>query len=143
MNIKVTDELVKFADEFMLNLKGKRYLPVAARVQIFRQLNPNGRIVVTPRVADGYVEATIYDSHGIPMATDIKSIQAGGKGVAAAYPLEMAATGAIGRALNLAGIGTMYGDLDEGDQIAESPVPQKKAKPKATTDDVAGIVKGF
>jgi len=109
--------------EGVLNLKGKDYLQVAHRVVRFRYMNPEATIYTeTETVGDRhYVKATIAEGYDV-RATAYKEIKTGGKGAAAQYPLECAETGAIGRALALCGFGTLSGDLDESDQLADSPL---------------------
>ena len=118
---------------------GKEYRLVAHRVSDFRQMNPDW-LIDTKYQEIGqrhYMSAKIMKPCGdegmmTPVATAHKEIKfEGGKGAAAQFPLETAETGAIGRALALCGFGTLDGALDEGDQIADSPVSgatKKKGK---------------
>lgn len=105
----------------MVKLQGKDYLPVAARVVWMRQDHPDWSIITEP-VTIGeslYMRATVTGDGSI-LATAHKAV-AGRKGPGAAYPVEAAETGAVGRALGLCGYGTLSGDLDEGDEIADAP----------------------
>lgn len=125
----------------LLNLKGKPYLQVAHRLVWFRELHGNG-IIKTSIIDKGgegkdsfaTFKAEIFIDLGqgpVLVATAHKTETRGG------FPdyLEKAETGAIGRALAIAGFGTQFtGDeLDEGDRLADSPIDP--AKPKRNTTD--------
>lgn len=133
----MANQTEKFREDHMMKLQGKDYLPVAPRVVLFRQEHPDWSIYTeTKEVGDKtYVFATVYDPELRPIASAHKMVKSGGKGPAAQWPLETAETGAVGRALALCGYGTLAGDLDEGDQIADAPQSRdtgdKKAAPKA------------
>lgn len=121
-----------FKDEHMMQLQGKDYLPVAPRVVMFRQDHPDYSIVTqTKEVGDAqYVYAEIHAPVGEAgltrvVATAHKRVRTDAKGPAKLWPLETAETGAIGRALALCGYGTLAGDLDEGEQLADSPVERE------------------
>lgn len=116
-----------------INLQGKDYLQVQGRILMFRTDYPTGQIVtefLTLGTSDDPVRvakaAVVLDEKVV--AIGHKSVQSGGRGPAAKFPLEMAETGAIGRALGLLGYGTLSGDFDEvaGDQIADAPVDPKR-----------------
>ncbi len=130
-----------FREEHMVDLKGKDYLPVAPRVVLFRADHPNWSIVTEPvQVGDEwYIRAAVTNENGDIQSTAHKRVRKNGKGPAAEWPLETAETGAVGRALALCGYGTLAGDLDEGDEIADAPQePKAKARGKtAKKDDVA------
>jgi hypothetical protein len=123
----------KFKQEHMMDLKGKNYLPVAARIVLFRSENPDWSIStqMMQRGEDGpwYVRAEVHrpvnhPSGAIQMLLVSSAHKEIGKakGQAGYWPGETAETGAIGRALGLAGWGTMDGDFDEGDELADAPV---------------------
>jgi len=118
-----TETLNEIVGEGILNLKGKDYLQVAHRVVRFRNMNPDATFYQeVEQVGDTwYVKCTIAEGYDV-RATAYKEVKFGGKGAAAQYPLECAETGAIGRALALCGFGTLSGDLDESDQLADSPL---------------------
>lgn len=119
----------------LLDLRGKAYLQVAHRLVWFREKYPTG-ILKTAMLHDQNDEATfkaevfIVDAtSGQPMlvATGHKSEN---KKAFSDYR-EKAETGAIGRALALAGIGTQFCevDLEENDRLADAPVtPAKRTK---------------
>jgi hypothetical protein len=125
------EEKKKFREAQMLDLRGKEYLPVAARVFLARQDHPDWQIVTKvlskgSGLDDSYhVYAVVYDASGNPLASAHKRVRTEGKGPAAQFPVETAETGAIGRALALCGYGTLSGDLDEGEQISDAPVGKK------------------
>lgn len=117
-----------------IKLQGKEYLQVAGRVAMVRVDHPGWSIMtgfeqVKIDPADDHpvvvARASITDENGAVLATATKTVRREGRGPASKYPLEMAETGAIGRALALCGYGTLSGDLDEGDQIADAPVTRK------------------
>ena len=110
-----------------IKLQGKDYLQVAHRVAIMRAEHPDWCIetgFATHKFNDVDVlvaRCAVANGEGRTLATATKTVTSGGKGPAGKYPLEMAETGAIGRALAACGYGTLSGDLNEGDQIADAP----------------------
>ena len=122
-------QLNKMLEAGVIKMRGgSEYLQVANRVLAFRHLNTQGMIHTNPlKIGERhYMQAQVI-AGGRVMATAIKEIKfEGGKGAAGQYPAETAETGAIGRALALCGFGTLMGDLDEGDQIADAPIENKK-----------------
>lgn len=129
--------------EDFLSLKGKAYLPARRRIQWMRGIpvaHPDWTIdteIVTHdvgkrtgpgRVEGGYavVRANIFDEGGRLIATGLKTEYSENF----ADYLEKAETGAIARALAVAGYGTESAlDLDEGadaGRVADSPVEQPK-----------------
>lgn len=111
----------------LLNLKGKDYLQVAHRIVWFREEKPLWRIQTDIHFTDNtqsVVRASILDESGNIMAQGTKSETAKGF----ADHLEKAETGSIGRALALCGFGTQFApEFDEGDRLADSPLPSVKA----------------
>lgn len=130
-------KIEKFRKDHMMKLQGKEYLPVAARVFQFRQEHPTAVFFTEPVEIDGnpHMRATI-DIGGVPVAMAHKRIKKDGRGPAAQYPVETAETGAIGRALAFIGYGTLSGDLDEGDQLADAPVEREEQAINQALDDV-------
>lgn len=117
----------------LLNLKGKDYLQVAHRIVWFREENPHGIIKTT------LVEHNVEKQHALFKAEIfVQIVNESGQGgelrlvsdahkmeTAKGFPdyIEKAETGAIGRALALAGFGTQFEpELDEGVRLADSPV---------------------
>jgi hypothetical protein len=131
-----------FKNEHMLKLQGKEYLPVAPRVVMFRKEHPDYSILTETRDVGGdtYVFAAVVSEKGLTLATAHKRVRKDGKGPAALWPLETAETGAIGRALALCGYGTLSGDLDEGDELADAPVEKAPtSKPKTVSTNNASV----
>lgn len=150
-------------DDFM-SLKGKAYLPARRRIQWMRGLpiphpdwtidteiveHERGRLtkpgpVGVGRVEGGYalVRANIYDQDGRLVATGLKSEYSENF----TDYIEKAETGAIARALAVAGFGTESAlDLDEGvdaGRIADSPVEVPARPVKLGPSAVAGIGRG-
>lgn len=150
-------------DDF-ISLKGKAYLPARRRIQWMRGLpipHPDWTIdteivehvpgkltkpgpVGVGRVEGGYavVRANIFDTDGRLIATGLKSEYSENF----ADYLEKAETGAIARALAVAGYGTESAiDLDEGvaeGRIADAPVEVAARSVKLGPSSVAGVGRG-
>lgn len=135
-NTSFTEKELEFLDKHTISLQGKHYTQVNARVEVFRKRNPYGQIL-TDVTADGKLVKCVIKVDGTILATAHKSI---GKFVKGGVDMgtEKAETGAIGRALAMCGIGTMTGELDEDEQIAEAPVDKHSKKVKAA--DIAAAV---
>lgn len=106
--------------DYMIDLRGKQYLPVAPRIVMFREAHETWSIETEPVQLDktALVKATILDETGRVIATAHKTVTDFRGGA-----FEKAETGAIGRALSSCGFGTIAaGDMDEGDEIADAPV---------------------
>lgn len=128
--------------DYMLKLQGKEYLPVAPRAVMFRETHPNGRIVtriISHTEALAVCEAEVYNNDG-----SLLSVAQGSCTVKGFKDyLEKAGTKAVGRALSLAGFGTIQaGDLDEGTAedgakaIVDTPIALQPLvqQPKAIVD---------
>lgn len=110
---------------YMIRLQGnKEYLPVAARLIWFREEHPFWSISTTMNTLDlekqlAIFHATISDDKGNIIAQGTKAESAKGFG----EYIEKAETGAVGRALAMAGFGTQHcgGDFDEGGRLADAP----------------------
>ena len=117
-----------FAAERAINLKGKAYLQVADRIVAFRKDYPTftiaNEVLRNKEEQPALVRCSIADDKGRVLCVAHKAVVKRG-GAAAQYPVESAETGAVGRALGMLGYGTKMGDLDEGDQLADSPVDVK------------------
>jgi len=122
--------------DYTIDLKGKDYLPVAARVKWFRTIHPHGSIETREVCVDldrpftkgggkvcGYARfhATVRDADGRLLGEGTKTENA-----ANFFDfVEKAETGAIGRALAAAGYGTeLDQDLDEG-RVVDAPRDRK------------------
>jgi hypothetical protein len=113
---------------------GQVYLPSAYRVLWFREDHPDWAIV-TDLIEGGHqagwatVRASVISSDGRVIATGMKTES---KGDFPAGWVEKAETGAVGRALALAGYGTQFApDLDDasGPRRADSMVPGQASSP--------------
>lgn len=124
--------------EYTIDLKGKDYLPVAARVKWFRTVHPQGTIETEEICVDldrpftkgggkvfGYARfrATVRDAEGRVLGQGTKTEHA-----ANFFDyVEKAETGAIGRALASSGFGTeLDQDLDEG-RVVDAPRERRSA----------------
>ena len=114
-----------------IDLKGKDYLNVQARLIWFRDDCPNYKIITSLiQYVDGFAlfKAEILDENMVVIATahgsetkiDFKDY------------IEKAETKALGRALGYAGFGTQFmGDeIDEGIRIVDAPVVRKELPQK-------------
>ncbi|HEX2949017.1 MAG TPA: hypothetical protein VHV83_05550 [Armatimonadota bacterium] len=137
--------------DYTIDLKGKDYLPVAARVKWFRTVFPNGTIETEEVCVDldrpftkgsskvyGYARfrATVRDADGRILGQGTKTENA-----ANFFDfVEKAETGAIGRALAASGFGTeLDQDLDEGRVV---DAPRERKRPLATHAPHAGTNSG-
>jgi len=104
----------------------KEYLPVAARIAWFRTEHPALAIdteIEALKEGKVRVRATIYGKDSYVLASAMKT----GDKVRFGDYIEKAETGAIGRALSLAGYDLASApDLDEEDMLANAPIERKK-----------------
>lgn len=117
--------------QHLTKISGRDYLPVAARVEWFRDTHPDGSITVEMVALDPFpvFKATII-AGGQIVATDYGSAQPKERSVYAGREIEKASTAAIGRALALAGFGTQFtDDFEEGDNIADTPRQNGNGRP--------------
>lgn len=92
-----------------IEVKGKAYACVAARVQAFRELFPNGRIETEILTMDAGVvtmRSTIYDEQGNILATGHAQEKESASTVNKTSYIENCETSAVGRALGMLGIGS-------------------------------------
>lgn len=122
----------------LIRVQGNRpYLPVAARIQWFREEKPDWGIETEALNIDGFryaadgsvhrvgpdgqyaiFRAKVYNADGMLMATGTKREDVRG------FPdyTEKSESGSIGRALALCGFGTQFcPDLEESERLADSP----------------------
>lgn len=108
----------------------RKYLPVAARLVWFRQDHPDWTIETEALQIDtekqfAIYRATIRNAEGriVSQGTKMENVRGFGDW------LEKAETGAIGRALAIAGFGTDSApELDEGERYADSPQPARQER---------------
>ena len=118
-----------------MDLKGKKYLPVAARLQWFREEHADWGIITSAEVLEfeqGYAvfRASILNAEGRIIATATKAETRKDFMDFA----EKAETGSIGRALAFCGYGTQFAqDLEEGERLADTPQLPKQ-RPESAGD---------
>lgn len=151
----ITYEQIKSVNERVsrIEIRGKKYASVAARVQAFRELFPNGSIVTThERVSDGtavtYIfTATACDGSGSILATGTASEDVGSTQINRTSALENAETSAVGRCLGFLGIGSetsmasaeeMVNALYQQEHMSDSNVNQSPSK-----EENLEIIKGL
>ncbi len=113
---------------------GQMYLPSAYRVVWFREDHPDWAII-TELIEGGQqagwatVRASVITDNGRVIATGMKTESKGD------FPggwVEKAETGAVGRALALAGYGTQFApDLDDAD-APHAPEPHRPSQPRSS-----------
>ncbi len=118
----------------LLNLKGKKYLMIAYRIQWMNEEVENFSInteflLMNDEQTIAKATVTLMDKDG----KVIKTTTATKRETKKDFPdhLEKAETAAIGRAVSILGFGTQFAisDLDEGNRLADSPLesPKKEA----------------
>lgn len=124
----------------LMSLKGKDYLQVAHRLVWFREEHPEGKIITEVMFSDenrAVVKAVVSIPHmnsgaWLELSSGHKSEQKGRFGDF----LEKAETGAIGRALAVAGYGTQFEpEFDEEERIVDSPMPAPSRKKQENVGD--------
>lgn len=115
-------------NDHLIDIHGRAYLPVAARILWFRQDHPLGRIET--KIIDWDKEkhtclfqATVTDAEGriLGVGHNSEAAQFLAGPMQSQYVM-MCETGAVGRALGLAGYSTLGApDFDEGERIVDSP----------------------
>lgn len=128
----------------LMNLKGKPYMMVAHRLVWFTEDVPNYEtstefLLLSESATVAKVTVTIFstelDSNGNPRIVKKVSATKREDSKGFADHTEKAETGALGRALALAGYGTQFAiaDLDEENRLADSPVTVVKTEAKVET----------
>jgi hypothetical protein len=125
------------ANSQLMDIKGKAYLKVPGRVEMFREDHPLGVITtelvhLEPRVI---VRAVIHGADGTMIASGYGTAPMIGKGESTwrDKEIEKAETAAVGRALGFAGYGTLAAFADDDrDNLADAPIePPRQAEPPA------------
>jgi hypothetical protein len=123
--------------ELLIDISGRKYLPVAARLALFRErYRPEDgyglrhELLLGEMVPPGHVMVRAWATHpdGTILGESIKTAPTGGK-----FPAwEKAESGAYGRLMGLLGIGTLFAvewdDGEDGD-VCDTPVESKKGPP--------------
>lgn len=141
MTEKKATTIKKFnPEEYMTDIKGKKYLPVAWRLVWFREEHPDWTIateIVENTNNYAIMKAKIISPDRV-IATAHKKEDVQGFG----DYMEKAETGAIGRALAMCGYGTQFApELEEGtERIVDSPQAVKTITPQAPTDSRVGKI---
>lgn len=129
----------------LMNLKGKDYLMVAHRLQWFNEVEVSFHIdtdflVINDEQTVARAKVSVFNKEG----KEVKHATATKRETKKDFPdhTEKAETGAIGRALALAGYGTQFAvsDLDEGDRLADAPLASPVKAVKAAPVEVAALV---
>lgn len=115
--------------EHFIDIQGKDYLPVAWRLVWFREDHPLGRIVTELKEWDKdkhtcLFQASVYDDLGnlLAVAHNTEAASLLNSRLQSQYVM-MCETGAIGRALAIAGYGTQFStELEEENRIVDSPI---------------------
>ena len=115
---------------------GGMYLKAAHRVLWFREEHPLWSIeteLIVVNELTATVKATIKDDLGRILATAHKSQTL--KEFPRGY-IEKAESGSVARALQFMGYGTIFGELDEGDNFADAPQPRRaEGEPQAVSTE--------
>lgn len=123
--------------QYMIQLKGRDYLPVMWRLVWFREMHPMGGISTEViGVEPLLVRATIVNENGVILSTAHASVISNEKAVWSGRDIEKAETAAIGRALAHAGFGSQFEAYDEGDYLADSPIERVPSIPPAEAKQV-------
>lgn len=152
----ITYELIKAANETLprMDIKGKQYAIVPARVQAFRQMCPNGSIETEiVSLVDGVVtmKTTVKDEDGHTLATGFAQEKESSSYINKTSYIENCETSAVGRALGMIGIGSEYSmasaeemvnalnNQDKTEKVKASKINATEAKAIKEALDNAGI----
>ncbi len=115
-----------------VDLKGKKYALVAERVQIFRQLCPDGLItteILFMEAGAVTMKASIYDETGKLLVTGLAQEKEGGSFINKTSYIENCETSAVGRALAMLGIGSEC-SMASAEEVVNAQMQQKEADKK-------------
>ena len=119
----------------IVSIHGKEYATVAYRLQLFREINPNGHIVTTLESDDGttiVMRTEIYlNEYEMPTATGWAEEVRGSSNINKTSALENCETSAVGRALGFAGYGSAE-SIASADEVTVAIERQKKTEAKLT-----------
>jgi hypothetical protein len=119
--------------DHLTKISGRDYLPVAPRIAWFRDIVPSGRIDTDFKQVGEYIIAIakVYNDNGNLIASGSAMVRpySPDKGKTS-RDIEKAETAAIGRALAVAGFGTMEAgdELNEDGYLADAPVESSGGK---------------
>ena len=119
-----------------IQIKGKQYATVAARVQAFRELCPDGSITteIIDKV-DGTVlmQSTVKDEQGKVLATGYAQEKENASMINKTSFIENCETSAIGRALAMIGLGSEE-NIASSQEVSAAISQQEKAAEEAEPD---------
>lgn len=123
------------------DLKGKDYLQVAHRMVWFVEENSNYKTsvefpILTDTRAMAMVTVRVYNEEGV-LVRKVTDVKVEDKADFKDFT-EKAVTGAFGRCMAQLGYGTAYAlaDLEEGNRIVDSPMPDVKSEKSLTVESI-------
>ena len=122
-----------------VDIKGKNYAMVSARVQAFRELCPDGAIETEIiSLQDGVVtmKATVRDEEGKIIATGHAQEKESSSFINKTSYIENCETSAVGRAIGMLGIGSDE-QMASAEEVANAISNQGKKSRKDTPEDMA------
>lgn len=143
----ITGEKLKEVNERIkkIEVKGKAYACVAARVAAFREMCPNGCISTDIlSMADGIVvmKATVTDEEGQVLATGLAYEKEESSYINKTSYIENCETSAVGRALGMLGIGSDE-QMASAEEVANAINAQQIMKARETEAQQIGKVKAL
>lgn len=120
-------------NDYLINLRGQKYLEVKWRIAWFRHDNPQGEINTEVVSIEPLIVRAMVAIEGRVVGSGLASADAGSKKVVwSGREVEKAETAAIGRALAVAGYGTQFtgDDFSDSDHLADSPTPIQRTSPQ-------------
>lgn len=137
----ITAEQIATANEGVkkIELKGRKYVCVFARVAAFRSLCPEGTITTDiVSLEDGVVtmKASVLDETGRLLATGYAQEKETSSFVNKTSFIENCETSAVGRALGMLGIGVDE-SMASAEEVANAMSQQDFLKQKATEQDIS------
>lgn len=126
-----------------IEVKGKAYAVVAARVQAFRELFPNGSIVTEiVSMEDGVVtmRTTVADEEGRVLATGLAQEKETSSYINKTSYIENCETSAVGRALGMLGIGSDE-QMASAEEVSNAIRQQEISRMKIDGVKAAALVK--
>ena len=136
----ITAETIKSVNERVkkIEVKGKNYTCVAARISAFRELCPVGAISTEIlSLADGVVtmKTTITDENGKILATGMAQEKETSSNINKTSYIENCETSAVGRALGMLGIGSDE-QMSSAEEVANAINNQGKEQDKNKAEQV-------